>query len=216
MFGFLTEILKSPLTMVIAFNILLGVGGAGYYIWKRITIQKNIIYFSENERLFEVMKVDDETPTCLINNKFNYRFFRSAPSWTNTINKNVIWLAKRGTAYLFRLNEDEKDKAKPLGTLWEGLKTILGDELVNDFTDEVKDKLRESTILLTVSIEKPEMNEGLPELTEEDIQNDTVFRMSQIMFSGIKDAIQQDHVKFLMTLGTGALLYHLALSLGLL
>jgi len=210
----------SPFMIVLGFNILVAIAGLVYIILDKVRTKMKIYHFSENEKLFDIYNVDAFSPNALYSNKEHMRFFRHAPSYKSRAGNTIMWLAKRGTGYLFRLedttievkekNEDGevikkeiKQVAKKLGTLWDGLQAILTPELCEQFSTEVKERLMKPDIFLTVELESGKTPDNLPDITEEDIYNETATRMSGLIFSGIKEAMKEDYMKILLTLGCG-------------
>lgn len=243
--GFIDNILQNPLALVIGFNIIIAIAGIGLIVVKRLKIKHIVLYFSEGERLYESLTVDAVTSLSLFCVKRGLRFIRTGVSYKNRLGNEVVWLAKRGTGYLFDLkgstitvdvpvlddagkpvlNDDgtpqmtteEKKVAKKLGTLWEGLTAILGEDLVEDFSDEQKVKLMNPDILLTVELEGGSAPySGLPKLDEVDIKNENSSRMSNLMFSGIKDALAEDWLRAGGLVGIGVALTLVAQQLGVL
>ncbi len=243
--SFIDNILQNPLALIIGFNVLIAVAGIVMMLMKRLRVKHIVLYFSEGERLYESLSIDAVTSLSLFCVKRGLRFIRTGVSYKNRLGNEVIWLAKRGTGYLFDLagsiitvdvpvldangkpvlNDDgtplmtteEKKVAKKLGTLWEGLTAILGEELVKEFSDEQKVKLMNPDILLTVELEGGSAPySGLPKLDETDIKNENSSRMSNLMFSGIKDAMSEDWLRAGGLVGIGVALTLVAQQLGVL
>jgi len=238
-------IFGNPLALVIGINVIIAIGGVGLIVVRRLKVKHVVLYFSEGERLYESLPVDSVTALSLFSVKRGLRFIRTGVSYKNRLGNEVVWLAKRGTGYLFDLansiitidipvldgegnpvmNEDgtpkvtqeEKKVAKKLGTLWEGLRAILGEELVEQFSTEVKEKLMNPEILLTVELEGgQEPYSGLPKLDENDIYNENASRMSNLIFNGIKDALSEDWLRAAGLVGIGVALTLVAQQLGVL
>ena len=243
--NFIDNILQNPVALILGFNIIIAVGGIIMMLVKRLRVKHIVLYFSEGERLYESLKIDAVTSLSLFCVKRGLRFIRTGVSYKNRLGNEVVWLAKRGTGYLFDLkgstitvdvpvvddegkpaiNEDgtpkmtteEKKVAKKLGTLWEGLTAILGEELVTEFNDEQKVKLMNPDIYLTVELEGGSAPySGLPKLDEVDIKNENADRMSSLMFSGIKDALGEDWLRAAGLMGIGVALTLIAQQLGVL
>lgn len=243
--NFIDNILQNPLALVVGFNIIIAIAGIGIIIVKRLKVKHTVLYFSEGERLYEELPVDAISPLSLFSIKRGMRFIRTGVSYKNRLGNEVVWLAKRGTGYLFDLvgntitvdvpvlNDDgtpkmdgdsnpvmtteERKVAKKLGTLWEGLTAILGEDLVDDFTDEQKVKLMNPEIILTVELEHGSIPyAGLPKLDENDIKNENSTRMSALIFSGVKEALKEDWVRAGGLIGIGVALTLVAQQLGVL
>ena len=241
--SFITNILQNPLTLIIGFNVIIAVAGIVYMLVNRLRVKHIVLYFSEGERLYESLKIDAVTALSLFSTKRGLRFIRTGVSYKNRLGNEVVWLAKRGTGYLFdlvgstitvdvpvfdeegkpALNEDgspqmtteQKNVAKKLGTIWEGLTAILGAELMDDFTDAVKVKLMNPEIILTVELEGGQQPyNGLPKLDEADIYNENSSRMSNLIFSGIKEAMAEDWIRVMGLIGIGVALTLVAQQLG--
>ena len=194
---------------------MIGVGAIGYLLIDRMTMHLKVFLFSETEGLFEPINIDATTPKCLHSTKRDFRFFRTSKSYKNRFKSELLWLAKMGKGYVFRLKQGEKDKAEKLGSLWEGLNVILGEDICNGFTDYVKDKLMDSKIYLTVELEQPPFPVEYEELTEQDVKNENAQRMSSVMFAGMKDQLKEDYIKIIFILGTGIAIALVAIRLGL-
>ena len=243
--GFIDNILQNPVALILGFNIIVAVAGIVMMLVKRLRVKHIVLYFSEGERLYESLAIDAITSLSLFCVKRGLRFIRTGVSYKNRLGNEVVWLAKRGTGYLFDLegstitvdvpvlddegkpvlNDDntpkmtieEKKVAKKLGTIWEGLTAILGEDLMGDFTDAVKVKLMNPDILLTVELEGGSAPySGLPKLDEVDIKNENSSRMSNLMFSGIKDALGEDWLRAGGLVGIGVALTLVAQQLGVL
>jgi len=242
---FINNILKNPVALILGINIIIAIVGIGVIIVKKLRVKHTVLYFSEGERLYEELPVDAITSLSLFSIKRGLRFIRTGVSYKNRLGNNVVWLAKRGTGYLFDLvgntitvdvpvldddgkptvdeegkpimTTEEKKVAKKLGTLWEGLTAILGAELMNDFTDAVKVKLMNPEIILTVELEHGSIPyAGLPKLDENDIKNENSTRMSALIFSGVKEALKEDWVRVAGLVGIGVALTLVAQQLGVL
>ncbi len=242
---FIDNILQNPVVLILGFNVIIAVVGIVMMLVKRLKVKHIVLYFSEGERLYESLKIDAITSLSLFSVKRGLRFIRTGVSYKNRLGNEVIWLAKRGTGYLFDLKgstitvdvpvldddgkptidgdgnpimtTEQKKVAKKLGTLWEGLKAILGEDLVEKFTDAQKVKLMNPEILLTVELEGGSAPySGLPKLDEVDIKNENSSRMSSLMFSGIKDALGEDWLRAAGLMGIGVALTLIAQQLGVL
>ena len=220
------------------------IGGIAYMLKNRLTIKHYVMYFSEGERLFERIKIDAISPKSLFSIKNGFRFIRVGTSYKNRLGNEVMWLAKRGIAYLYTLEntvknveiavkdengevlkdddgniktkEETRKVAKKIGTLWEGLNATLGEDLVNQFSDEVKAKLINPEIFLTVELENDNMHNKLPKLDELDIKNENSERMSKLIFSGIKEALREDYIRLFGIMAIGAVAILIAQQLGFL
>lgn len=216
----------SPVMIILGINILIAIGGLVFIVVDKVRVKMKIFHFSENERLYDIYNVDAFSPNSLYSNKEKKRFIRKAPSYKSRVGNTIMWLAKRGTAYLFRLedsnktviNEDgekeNKQVAIKIGTLWEGLQAILGAELCEQFETNVKERLMNPEVFITVELESGKTPDGLPDITEDDVYNETAARMSALIFSGIKEAMKEDYMKIILTLGCGIGLCLVLIRLG--
>ena len=241
---FIDNLLANPFLIILGLNVLMVFGGIAYIITNRLKIKHYVMYFSEGERLFERVTIDAISPKSLFSIKRGFRFIRVGTSYKNRIGNEVLWLAKRGIAYLYTLENTTKNVdialkdddgnvvkdedgnikvktetrkvAKKIGTLYEGLKSVLGDELVEQFSVEVKEKLTDPNIYLTVELEGDNIHNKLPKLDEMDIKNENSERMSKLIFSGIKEAMKEDYIRLFGIVAMGVAATLVAIKLGLL
>ena len=219
----------SPFMIVLGINILVAVAALVFIVVDKTRTKMKIFQFSENEKLYDTYDVDAFSPLALYNTRNHKRFIRKAPSYKSRVGNTIMWLAKRGTAYLFQLQDSQikvkdgetekivtKQVAIKLGTLWEGLKSILGEEMCNEFTNEAKEALMNPEVFITVELESGKTPEGLPDLTEDDVYNETSMRMSVLIFSGIKEALKEDYVKLLLAILAGGGIFLALIRLGVL
>jgi len=214
--NFLQGLFSNPLLIIIGFNILLGVGGVLYVVFDRIRVKQICYYFSENERLYEPVKIDAIAPMSLHSLKRGMRFFRTSPAYKSRVGNTLLWLAKRGSGYIFKLEETEEGKAIKIGTLWDALRVILGDELLEGLEDKYKAKLIDPAYFLTVELEKGMEPKDLPHMNENDINTETSRRMAELIFSGVKAALKEDWVRLIGMMAIGVALCLGAIRLGVL
>jgi hypothetical protein len=213
---FIDNLLGNPVILIIGFNVLLAIGGIAYVFIDRFVMKQWVYYFADGERLFERIKVDAFSPVSVFNLKRNLRFIRNSVSYRNKNRNEIIWLAKKGTAYTFSTENTPEGKAKKIGTLWKALESLLEPDVVNQFTTEVKEKLQNPEIFVTVDLEKGVTPEGYESLSEVDIKDETTDRMRQIIFDGIKTATGEDILKVFGIWGLGVASVLIAQSLGIL
>lgn len=241
---FIDNLLANPFLIILGINVLMVVGGIAYILVNRLKIKHYVMYFSEGERLYERINIDAISPKSLFSIVRGFRFIRVGASYKNRLGNEVIWLAKKGIAYLYTLEntvknveialKDEngevvKDEdgniktktetrkvAKKLGTLWDGLQLVLGEELVKQFSVEVKEKLVNPEIFLTVELESDNIHDRLPKLDEMDIKNENSERMSKLIFSGIKEAMKEDYIRLFGIVAMGVAATLVCIKLGLL
>lgn len=216
MVNIINSIFKNPLVIIIGFNILLGFAGAVYVVLDRMKMKLVALLFSDTEGLYEPIAIDGVTSKSLHSSRRDMRFFRTGKSYKHRARNQIIWLAKYGKGYIMRLKSGKKDKAENLGTLWEGLNVILGEELVEQFSEEVKKKLIDSRLLLVVELETPPFPEEYEEMTEEDISNANASQMAGLIFSQVKEQMKEDYIKILGILCAGALIWEFLQKVGVL
>lgn len=207
---------NNPLLLLIGFNVLIGIGGVLYVLYDRLRIKQICYYFSEVEKLYEPVNIDVVAPMSLHNLKREMRFFRTAPAYRSRVGNTLLWLAKRGSGYIFKLEDTEEHKAVKVGTLWNALRVILGDELLEGLEDKYKAKLIDPMYFLTVELERGLEPEGLPHITERDIKTETSQRMADLIFSGVKAALKEDWIRVAGLIGIGVALTLIAQNLGVL
>ena len=180
---------------------------------------QTIYYFSETERLLEHLSIIDMTPKALKTND-NKKFMRNAPAYTIRSRRGggeTIWLGKRGTAYTFKPKTTPKGKAVKVGSLWDGLTSIISDDLVASIKDEVKNKLIESEIFVTVELESGLTPDDMPSMTEEDVNTEANMGMANLIGLGIRSMIQkEDYIKYAGLVGLGIALAFVLDALGIL
>lgn len=245
LFGFFEPIIRifsNPIVLISMFAL-----GASiiilFVINESLKRGYEVYYFSEAERLLEPKKVSQMSPKQL-KTKDNYRFIRNSVAYTlkrgaKTI---VVWLAKRGTAYTWKpqhnkridkpvYDEDGKQKhdedGNPLfetetvyqrvGTLLDGLRSAIGEELVKDLEPDVYEKLVKSEIFVTVDIEEGTTPDGLPPMSEKDIYQEANGDMAELIGHRIRNALAQiDWIEKIALMGSGGLAIVILQGLGIL
>lgn len=210
------KFILNPL-FIAAFISLIGI--TVYFFYKSpVPKNKSILYFSESDRVLQELKIKELTINSL-KTADNKKFIRNSIAYTwDKGGKHIqTWIAKRGTAYTFKPSDTQKGKAQILGTLWNSLEGILGKDLVDQFSQEVKDLLRDSQVFVTVELEggtKPSSKH--PNLDEKDVYSESNQDMAALIGSRVKQQLsKEDWIRNVGLVACGVALTFLAHSLGL-
>ena len=186
--------------------------------FRTFTPSQEVLYFSEAERLCEPLTVKELTPKS-IRTKGNKRFFRNAIAFNVKRGRRIVttWLAKRGTAYTFKLAGTPKGKATKIGTIYEALESIWSKELLDKLAKEYRDPLMISEIFVTVELDTGFTPTGYVAATEEDVFTEANQNMAELVGSRIKEVLQrEDWIRNAGLAGIGAAGVLIAQSLGIL
>lgn len=189
-----------------------------FAVYSKYKPENWVFNFSEVERKFRMHKITRLEPRSLHSEKDNKRFIRNASAWNGVINGKAItlWVSKLATAYCFELEDTPEGKAKKIGTLWDGLKGVLGEDLIEGFKQEIKDKLMKSKVFITVELEKGFQDEDLPKMDETDILDDANKNMANLIGSRIKSILhKEDWIRNVGLMGIGATAILLGQQLGI-
>lgn len=217
-FGNILKIFNSPLFTVLLLG-LLGALGLGLAVYLQMKPAKRIWYFDPDENRGEVFKVERTTPAHIYTKKKKkdkYRFirFREAFNFTLGMRAVTIWLGRRGTAYVKRLESDVE-----LGdiTLFEAMKSLWGDEVIDSLIDKQKQKLIESEVMVTVKLEKEITPKEYKPVSELYIKKESDEEMARIFGENIKkDLFKEDWIRTVALVGCGVGLCYALQAIGIL
>jgi hypothetical protein len=221
MFGISINKLFTPTALIIIFSIVV-IGFIIFLLYREYRYVHYVVLMNEIERLYSNHEVVGSTPEAYYT-KDNLRFFRTAPAYKHVSKRRTISLGKVGTGYLFKPEETPEGTAIKMGTIWEGLKVILGEKHVNQFEDKVKEKLMESKVYMAVELErgiKPKKQDGseteYPIVRETSVEASVIRDVSQIIFGNIGQMLKErEWLRDMALIGTGVALKYLAESLGM-
>lgn len=177
-----------------------------------------VLYLQEAERLAFELDINEITPKQLKTND-NKRFIRNGVAYTlkRGLKTIILWLGKVGTAYTWKPADTPEGKAKIIGTLYDGLLSALGAEIADELTLEAKEKLIASKIFVTVELEQGITPDGLPSMSEQDINNEANNDMASLIGMRIRNQLRKtDFTRDLALIGSGGLALLLLQGLGIL
>lgn len=189
-----------------------------YALYKKYKPEFWVLNFDEGGRKIKHYEIWKQEPRSL-KGKENTRFVRNKGTWNWDLNGKTITccLSKLATAYCFDPEGTPKGKAKRIGSLWDALKGIWGDEECDKLNEELKEPLMQSKIFVTVDIEGGFTPKGLPKMDERDVFDDANQNMAQLIGSTIKHILdKEDWVKNAGLIAMGGLGLVILQTLGVL
>lgn len=211
----LGNLLNSPLAMVVIIA-----GGifavAGVYLYYSIKPTKKIMYLHEAEHQGELLPVKRTTPNHIHSKrgKDPYEFIRHRDPYSVQSGWKQItyYFAKAGTAYAKQLEDGEQGPF----TLWKVMKAVLGTETCEALVDEIKQKLIESQVAITVKLEEGYTPKGFKERSEFAVQKEADAEASKVFGINLKKELtKEDYIKYAGLVGTGVALALVAQAMGL-
>jgi len=94
------------------------------------------------------------------------------------------------------------------------LSHVLGEETVKNLKEDIKKKLIESKVFVTVDLEEGYKPAGLPTLREEDIYDEQDRQAASILAESVRYSTKREIGQGLLWMGVGAMLVLLAVQLG--
>jgi len=179
-----------------------------------------ILYMSEMELIGNELSVTKITPKRILT-KDGKRFFRIQGTRAYNFRirrKNVLtWLGKVGTAYLFKPEDTPEGKAKKIGSFYDGLTCILGENVVKQMRPEHLEKCKESELFVTVDLEAGYTPEGLPEIDEAGVFTEQDRDMARMLGKGFQEGFKkEDWIRNAGLVGLGVALTFILQQLGIL
>ncbi len=194
-------------------------GYAVSIIYRRYKPEMQVLYESPNEGIGFQYDVNELTPTKIYTKGTDYAFVRNAKAIVYHIGRKAVtrWKAQKGYAYTCELDTKNLDgtpkTADKKYTLWEIFSSLFPKETVDDLKDDIKQKLIESTVMITVDLEydpTPEVPDEdgevkrLPSISEQDIKSEGNRRMAELIGISIRERIKQrDLIQVLGYVGSG-------------
>jgi hypothetical protein len=214
--GGIFKLLNSPLATII---IILGVVFvlAGIALWMQIKPVKKILYFSPEEHTGEEFIVEQTTPAFLHTKKkggLRYRFIRYRDAYQFQLGMRSVtrWLATKGTAYAKKLESGELGEY----TLYKVMESVWSKDVVENLQDDIKQKLIESEIMITVKVEEQQTPEGYKPLTELNIKKESDGEMAKLFGDNIrKEFHREDWIRTIALLGAGVAIAYVAQAMGI-
>lgn len=214
--GLFNSITNNPIiTVGVIFLVIVLV--FGYIFYRSIMPERQILYLSEEERTGDFLTIEDTTPN-ILHAEGNKKFIRNTLAYTVKEGMKTITLSlgKRGTAYTFRTASTPRGKAEKIGSLWDGLKSVWNEKEWEAINPELKQKLMNSEIFVTVELESGQTPEGSIKLSEDDIFTEANKRMAQLIGEGIKDSFSaEDWIRNGALIGSGVALLAVAQMMGI-
>lgn len=200
--------LRNPLLMLLGGG-LVGVTVFLYWLYETFRPETHVLLIGEEEKRLDTIKINYETPTTLnsYNKKQPRRFFKLFNGYVESRNgKRVLnYLGKRGTAYTWRIMPYPGQNMK-IGSLWDGLNAVWDTKLIEKIPEEAKALLKDSSLFVTVEIDKGLTPPGYSAITEETIISEGSKTMAEVFARARKNANKPNFMLTLLALGSGGLL----------
>ena len=204
--------------VAIALYFITGFCAVIYFFIQRTKPVREIMYIRERDRRGRRLPIKFETARTLevrVRGLNPMRFFKWGGAYVFHEGGRMVtrYFGKEGTAYTWKL---EDGKWKILGTLYDGLVAVLGEDFVQKLRDDIKAKLRSSKVYVTVDLEEGTTPEGLkyPTLREEDIYDEQDRQAASILVERMRVSAKRELYQGLLWLCVGAMLVLLAVQLG--
>jgi hypothetical protein len=194
-----------------------------YGLMKMTAPVTKIYNFGESDRRLDEVKATGESPKGLRrDNKRNpQRWFKWKPAFLKVgINRQTTYLAKRGTAYTWNIENGENIK---LGSFWDALNVLWSSpeqqKLITKIPQTEQQLLRNNSIYVTVDLDpgyKPPADKDGKEfqaITEEDLATEGDREMARIFAEGAQGARKTQIIPLLLALGSGGMIATLAYGL---
>lgn len=219
--GFLLRMVTNTF-FIISMGSIIVIALIVFVINDRIKDKYRIFYFSESERILEPIKnILGLTPHMVLT-KDNRRFIRNSVAYTLRQGGKVltVWLGKRGTAYTWMPDHTEEGKGKIIGNIWDGLLSILGNDIdiggKEEFSQEWREKLKESKVYVTVELEEGITPKGFEVMNETGVNTEANQGMSDLIGVGLRQRIlKEDWVKNFGLMAIGATALWVAQTMGI-
>ena len=212
------SVVSSPTVILIVMGFVL-VGIFGLFLWFMLKPDKKVLYFNEDEGWGQELEIDRMTPAHVytkMKKKVAFRFIRFRQAWNFQVGMKTVTriLAKKGSAYTMEL--ESKTEAGPY-TLYDIMLSVWDLETIEALKDDVKQKLIESKVPITVKLEARLTPEGLKPKTELFIKNEANQEMARVFGENIRREMNaEDWVRTGALVGCGIALAYVAQAMGLL
>ena len=215
--GSFFEIFSNPvfLYVVLGFVIL---AGFGIFLWFSLKPDKKVLYFSEDEGYGEELPIIKMTPAHVytkMKKKVAYRFIRWRSAWIFHVGLKTVtrFLAKKGSAYTRKL--EGKEEAGPF-TLYDIMKSVWDEGTVDALKDDIKQKLIESKVPITVRLEAELTPKDQKPTSELFLKVEANQEMARVFGENIRREMNaEDWVRTVALIGSGIALGYVAQAIGL-
>ena len=216
--GGILSFVTNPALILIIIG-LVAVSGFGVFLWFALKPDKKVLYFNENEGWGEELEIERMTPAHVytkMKKKVAYRFIRYRAAFNFQVGMKTVtrFLAKKGTAFTSRL---EGNKEVGPFTLYTIMQSIWPQEVIDSLKDEIKQKLIESTVPITVRLDQELTPKGQKPKNELFIKNEANQEMARVFGENIRREMNaEDWVRTAALIGCGVALAYVAQAMGLL
>lgn len=213
---FFGSIVNNPMITIGLITLIIAVV-IGFVFYNAIKPERQVLYLSEEERTGEFLTIEDMTPN-ILHAEGNKKFIRNTLAYTIKEGMKTITLSlgKRGTAYTFKPASTPKGKAQKIGTLWDGLKSVWNETEWDAINPELKQKLMNSEIFVTIELESGQTPKDAPRLSEDDLFTEANKRMAQLIGEGIKESFStEDWIRNAALIGSGVALLAVSQMMGI-
>ncbi|MHA1829053.1 MAG: hypothetical protein ACTSX6_10460 [Candidatus Heimdallarchaeaceae archaeon] len=198
-------------------------------VFIRPTPKNQVLYIRERDGRGEEYDISKEDAVSL-ETKTNppLRFFKYGRSYVFKVRSALgkvktfaRFFGKEGTAYTWRLLGFSGTKENPVKinlefpSLEDAVKFRWGEEFYNTVPEEMKRKLQEDKVLVTVDLEPGIVPAGYQPITESVILNKADEDMASLIARGVKGAIKFGALNYIPWIGTGIAIGLALVGLGL-
>lgn len=182
-------------------------------IFFRLKPSKLVLYVDEDSGTGMQLDVVNESPKRLFCEGL-YRFYRfsKAYNFKNGFKLTTMYFAKRGSAYTKMLKNGIITNVK----LWEILTTVLSPNSIEKISDEDKEILIESDILVTIDLETGFTPTGSAIISEYEAKKEANEEFASLIGKGMnKELNRTDIMKAVALLGAGMAVAYILNALGI-
>jgi len=212
------SVVTSPTVMLILMGFIL-VLGFGIMLWFMLKPDKKVLYFNEDEGWGQELDILRMTPAHVytkMKKKVAYRFIRFRQAWNFQVGMKTVTriLAKKGSAFTMKL--EEGTEAGPY-TLYDIMLSVWDQETIDALKDDIKQKLIESTVPITVKLEAQMTPKGQKPKSELFIKGEANQEMARVFGENIRREMNaEDWVRTAALVGCGVALAYVAQAMGFL
>ena len=216
--GSIIGVVTNPAIILIVVGLVL-VLGFGIMLWFMMKPDKKVLYFNEDEGWGQELEIARMTPAHVytkMKKKVAYRFIRFRQAWNFQVGMKTVTriLAKKGTAYSMQL--ESGTEAGPY-TLYDIMLSVWDKETVDALKDDIKQKLIESQVPITVKLEERLTPKGHKAKSELFIKKEANDEMARVFGENIRREMNaEDWVRTAALVGCGVALAYVAQAMGFL
>lgn len=191
--------------------------GLFFYTKRFVRPSKEVLYFSEAERVLDYMNVIELTPK-QVKCEGNISFHRRTLAYLAIKMGRPVttFLGKRGIGYTFKPEDTPEGKALKLGSIFDGIVNVLGDDIVEKMLPEHIKKLKDSIIFVTVELERTPDVDKLPVITERDVFSEANLNMASLIGERIANALhREDWIRNIGLIAVGVALLAVSQMMGI-